>query len=384
MRPVLLVIGNPGCRRVGFWKAAAPRLGWPRVDFLAYADLLQHRPIRIEPGAVVRIESPGGDWQTFKLLLENGREPAEREGYPTLDARTIDQLEYERGWLVRPRQAHLGYLRLLHTLDVRLREADAAVMQGVGAIERCFDKPACQAHLAHHGVPIPLALGSPRSYEEMRILARDHGRVMVKLAHGSGGAGCVALHYAAGRARGVTTVAEVVTNGEVRLYHSKRPRYLTSETEIASLVNRLCVERVQLESWLPKAHWQGRNFDLRIVTIDGVPRHTVVRSASSIFTNLTLGNSRGDLAGVVRRMGDEAWRRLRHTAATVAAAFPDAFTLGIDVLLRPDWRRHDVLEVNAFGDLLLNQLDEGDDTYTAALRAWQRRYPSATLEATAS
>lgn len=384
MTPTLQVIGNPGCRRVGFWKDAASRLGWAGVDVLTYADLLQNRPIRIDPSAVVRIESPGGDWQTFKLLLENGRIPAECENYPVLDAKAIECLEYERGWIIRPRQAHLGYLRLLQNLDAHLRNASAKVMQGIGEIALCFDKPACQARLAQRGVPIPLALGSPRSYEEMRPLARAHGRVMLKLAHGSGGAGCVALHYAGGRARGVTTVVEVATRGEVQLYHSKRPRYLTGEAEIAPLVDRLCVERVQLERWLPKAQWQGRNFDLRIVTIDGVPRHSMIRSSASIFTNLTLGNGRGDLAGVVRRMGRDAWQQLRHTAATVAAAFPGALTLGIDLLIRPDWQRHDVLEVNAFGDLLLNQLDEGDDTYTAALRAWQQRATSGVLEATAS
>jgi hypothetical protein len=194
---------------------------------------------------------------------------------------------------------------------------------------------------------------------------------MVKLAHGSGAAGCVAIHYANGTARGITTVAQMQVNGEPRLYHSKRSIHLSRELEIAALVDLLCIEGVQVEVWLPKARWQGRNIDLRIVTIDGKPRHAVVRSSTSIFTNLTVGGKRGDLTDIINRMGPEAWESVRATCATVAAAFPASFTLGIDVLIRPDWQRHNVLEVNAFGDLLLGQLDRGEDTYTATLNAWQ-------------
>jgi hypothetical protein len=381
MKPHLVVIGNPGCRRVAYWKAAAARLYWPEIEVLSFADLCQNGAADFPPGAVIRIESPGGDWDSFKRLLKFGIVAAEREGYPALDEGAIDRLEYERGWLVRPRQAHLGFLRLLETLERYRIRSGATAMQSIAEIAVCFDKPACQAHLALQGVPIPVPLGSPRTYDELRALARSERRVMVKWAHGSGAAGCVAIHYANGRACGITTVVQMTVGGEERLYFSKRPVYLPNESAIASVVDRLCVDRVQLEVWLPKARLQGRNIDLRIVTIDGEPRHSVVRSSASVFTNLTLGNGRADLSVVIRRMGPPAWQRLQATCAAAAAAFPNSFTLGIDILVRPDWRRHEVLEVNAFGDSLLNQFDQGEDTYTATLNAWHRRHESVLLEA---
>jgi hypothetical protein len=55
-----------------------------------------------------------------------------------------------------------------------------------------------------------------------------------------------------------------------------------------------------------------------------------------------------------------------------ARVFPGCYSLGIDLLLKPDYRRHVVLEINAFGELLLNQLDEGENTYTAILSSWKR------------
>jgi hypothetical protein len=103
-----------------------------------------------------------------------------------------------------------------------------------------------------------------------------------------------------------------------------------------------------------------------------VPCHVLARTSASPFTNLTLGNRRGDTANIARRVGSAAWQHLENTCARVAAAFPRSFTLGIDVLIRPDFQQHAVLEVNAFGDLLLNQLVAGEDTYTATLAAWER------------
>jgi hypothetical protein len=59
---------------------------------------------------------------------------------------------------------------------------------------------------------------------------------------------------------------------------------------------------------------------------------------------------------------------VRSLCGASARAFSRCASLGIDVLLSPDLRAACVIEVNAFGDLLPNVLDRGDDTYTAALR----------------
>jgi hypothetical protein len=220
---------------------------------------------------------------------------------------------------------------------------------------------------------VPASYGTVRNYAEVRAHLRCRNRLMVKLAHGSGAAGCVALHACNGRVRALTTVAEITVDGEARLYHSKRVRQLLDESAIAALIDRLCVEKIQVEEWLPKARWEGRNFDLRVVTIDGVPRHRLVRSSSSIFTNLTLGSRRGELAALGDRVEAAIWPGVQQTCAAVARLFPSCLTLGIDVLVRPGLLRHNVLEVNAFGDLLLHVLDQGQDTYTAALAAWQSK-----------
>jgi glutathione synthase/RimK-type ligase-like ATP-grasp enzyme len=376
MSPTLVVVGNPGCRRVAFWGAAAERLGWPPTRLVAYADLLRGRTTladHIQPGDVLRYETAADQWETFKLLLKHGAEPARRDGYPALTDEQVDALNYVRGLLIAPRQAYLGFVRLLRTLDADLAGRDIDRLHTAEEIAVCFDKERCQERLARARLPIPRRTNQVWSHWELWPLVRAQGRLMVKLANGSGGAGCIALHAHRGRLRALTTVAEVRADGDSRLYHSKRVRHLTDESEIAALVDRLAIEKIHVEAWLPKARWNGENFDLRVVTIGGEPRHAVARASRSVFTNLTLGNRRGDVQAIARRMGPAAWQELRDTAAGVARALPTSFTLGIDILVRPDWRRHAVLEVNAFGDLLLGALDRGEDTYTATLAAFQQR-----------
>jgi hypothetical protein len=375
MKRRLVIVGNPGCRRVAFWQAAAARRGWPTAKVVTYADVLTGQTRladHLGPGALVRLESAAENWDVFKLLLKHGLPAAGQEGYPVLDGPDIERLEYERGWLITPRQCYLGFTRLAHTLTGEVEASEAAALNHGAEIAVCCDKSRCQERLGQAGVSIPVSFGPARDYGEVRARHRGAERIMVKLAHGSGAAGGVALHWSRGRVRALTTMVELSVHGQRRLYCSKRIHALIDELEIAALVDRLCVERVQVEEWLPKARWEGRNFDLRLVTIAGVARHALVRTSASPFTNLTLGNRRGDLAAIIERMGPAAWQLLRDTCKCVAGAFPRSFTLGVDVLVRPDFQRHAVLEVNAFGELLLNQLDAGEDTYTATLAAWER------------
>jgi hypothetical protein len=47
--------------------------------------------------------------------------------------------------------------------------------------------------------------------------------------------------------------------------------------------------------------------------------------------------------------------------------FPHSLYAGIDLHIAPDFRRHNVLEVNAFGDLLPDVFCDGLDTYETEL-----------------
>jgi hypothetical protein len=191
--------------------------------------------------------------------------------------------------------------------------------------------------------------------------------VFVKPAHGSSASGVVALATAAGKARATTSV-ELVRPG--RLYNSLRVRDYRDEADIASIVDALAPDGLHVERWLPKAALGGRVVDLRVVVTAGRATHVVVRSSHVPMTNLHLGGRRGDLSALRRAAGEAAYGSAMATCERAAACFPGSLHVGVDLMFSPDWRRHAVAEVNAFGDLLPGLLSAaGRDTYAEQVHA---------------
>jgi hypothetical protein len=73
-------------------------------------------------------------------------------------------------------------------------------------------------------------------------------------------------------------------------------------------------------------------------------------------------------------MGEKAWAATRRTCAQVmTGCFGDSLYGGIDLRVAPDYRRHTVLEVNAFGDLLPGVMSDGLDTYASEISEFIRQ-----------
>jgi hypothetical protein len=162
-------------------------------------------------------------------------------------------------------------------------------------------------------------------------------------------------------------------NGETRLYNSRKIRQYTEREAIADIINILCAEGVQVEEWLPKARLQNRQFDVRVVVIDGEAQHVVVRLGHSPMTNLHLGNERTNLDALLTKVKPDNWEEMKRTCEAAAALFPNSLYCGIDLLIRPDYQQHAILEINAFGDLLPGTTWNGFDTYTSEVQAMLKK-----------
>jgi hypothetical protein len=370
-----VVVGNPGCRRVVLFQEALARCRLPPAALVPYVDLIAGRAALeqvVGPGTVVRLESPGRDFEVEKALLAAGADEADADGPTRIGRRAAAGLAFDKGRIWYPRQWYLGYRATLSRLDEQLsrcppharthQPADVAVL---------FDKCRCQELFARHGIPVPRGLGPVRSFEELHERMRRTGcrRVFVKVAHGSSASGVVAYQTSGARQLALTTVEMVRRDGEVRLYNSRRIRRYDTPADVAALIDALAREGVRVEEWVPKAGFDGHVFDLRVVVIAGKARHVVVRMSRGPMTNLHLLNRRGDLSAALGRMAPDAWEAARQTCERAAAVFPDGLHLGVDLLIASGFRRHAVLEGNAFGDLLPGVLSEGMDTYEAEVRA---------------
>jgi hypothetical protein len=369
--PSFVVLGNPGGRRVGLFQAALANLGLPPVEVVSYANLLAGRDTLervVRRGSIVRIESPGRDFEVQKAILAAGAGVADEAGPTRISREQALRLPFDKGRILYPRQWFLGFRETLRLVRQQLASCpEHAVMNSPADVEVMFDKRPCQELFARRGIPVPRPLGVVRSFAELRrrMKEADQRRVFVKLAHGSSACGTVAYETDGRHQQATTTVEMVRHNGELRLYNSRRIPHYQRPADIAALIDALAREGVQVEEWIRKPRLADQEFDFRVVVIAGKARHVVVRLSRTPMTNLHLLNQRADLALVLPHMGAAAWSDARQSCEAAAAAFPGCLYTGVDVTFAAGYRRHAVLEINAFGDLLNNVLCNGVDTYTA-------------------
>jgi hypothetical protein len=369
-----VIIGNPENRRVKFFQEALASRGQSPALVLSYIDLLTGRRSvdEIPRRCLVRIDSPGENFLVEKLLLAAGRDAAAEEGSPVIDGRQIDQLPEDPGRILFPRQWFLGYCHsLLHWQRCLAQRNDIRFLSQPRDIALMFDKQNCHRQCQIAGLPVPQSLSSVRNFDDLmnQMESRKLERVFVKLAHGSSASGVVAFYRRGDRLEAITSAELVQENGTTLLYNSLKIRRYTTIDNIRAVVDALAPHRVHVEEWLPKASLAGRVCDLRVVVISRDPQHMVVRTSRTPLTNLHLGNRRGNLEELLRRVSIAQQEALAKTCRTAAMLCPETIQVAVDILFTPGFRRHSLLEINAFGDLLPRVECAGKNTYEAQIDA---------------
>ncbi|WP_427925276.1 STM4014 family protein [Streptomyces sp. cg40] len=349
------MVGNPENRRVSLFAEAVRAAGLPAPRVVAWTDVLRAGGADFAADEFVRVDSPGENPEVDRLL-RGAADPTRVEGSARWYARFTAALRTLRG-------------------GIPLADPDDLAV--------LFDKRTCHAVLDAAGVPVPESPTSGargarvRGWDDVRALMREHRmpRLFVKPAHGSSASGVLAVETAGGGRIRATTSVETGLDGA--LHNSLRVRRYHDERDVARIVDALAPDGLHLERWVPKASQAGRAADLRVVVVAGRATHVVVRTSRGPLTNLHLGGSRGDLAGVRQAVtaAGARWSDVLDVCERAASCFPRTLCVGVDLLPAVDWRRAFVGEVNAFGDLLprLTGLPgsgaEGLDTYGAQVAA---------------
>lgn len=365
------LIANPDNRRAGYFVEACRKFGAePRI--ISWLSYLSDRDCELPEADLLRIESPGENFEVERALIALGADDCRAEGrFPCLAEG--QPLSGEPGVIQFQRQWFLGFSQVLDRLSEKLQTRTALrVMNTPEDIRVMFDKIATIERLTAAGVPTPEFLGRPANYGhfiELLDLARCN-RAFLKPAHGSSASGVVAFERSGSRMRATTSALLERTGSNVRLRNVLGLRRYEELAEITDLVNAVAAENAIAERWFPKASFQGKVFDLRVVVIGGSASHIVVRTSRSPITNLHLGNRRGDVEAVREYLGDARWRKALAIAEQAAAVFPQSLYMGVDLMVGTRADSYAVAEVNAFGDLLPNVFDkDGNDTYDAELKA---------------
>jgi glutathione synthase/RimK-type ligase-like ATP-grasp enzyme len=360
----LAIIGNPENRRVTTFCETAERLGYAGTVVMSYADWLCGKPLANLPqGSILKIDSPGENEFVRKMLIARGDFREKNTGMPAFGA-----IGHMRTW-------YAGYCNWLDEAAAMMRVRRVTAMNQPEDIKLQFDKNRCQSHLQQQGVPVPFRLPAVADYDDLVEKMRQHSllKVFIKPVHASSASGVIAFRKMRDKVQAVTSAEMVEGQDRMELYNSLTVRTYTSELQIAKLINRIMQENVLVEEWLPKATLNSRFFDLRILTIAGKARHTVIRTSRHPMTNLHLGNRRGDMQEFINCIGEEKLQTAKTLAEKAAAVLPSSLYSGIDILVTANLCDMFVLEMNAFGDLLPQLTDAGETCYEAQIHAMAAR-----------
>jgi hypothetical protein len=306
-----VLIGNPENRRVHFFQRALARFGQAPATVISWIDVLRDLGYLegvLKPEIVLRIDSPGENFEVDKFFLKFGEnEPDEFGTPPRISRNEIDRLVLEKGRILHPRQWYLGFRKILREIQKMMQTVPGIrVTHPPSDVEIMFDKRLCHQRCIKHAVPVPFHFERVDSFNELieKMVSAHVNRVFVKLANGSSASGVIAFETNGRHVQAHTSVELVQTQRDVKLYNSLKIRRYRNIQDICDIVNAICREGVHIERWMPKAGWQGHRCDVRVVTVAGTAQHAVLRLSKSPMTNLHLGNRRGNLSEFISHLGE--------------------------------------------------------------------------------
>ena len=364
----IVILGPRTGRRADALVAAAARRNVP-VTAIGY-DAFAGDPVclaeQLKHGTVLRFESPDENPAAFRALYLAGAGRAEREGCPVLSEAELAAACGGDG-IGSPTQLAYGIEALTTRAAGIARDQGATLSSDPHSIALSYDKTACNRHLAAAGIPVPPPLPATEDFDAfMDQLASVPGRrAFVKLRHGAGAAGTLAIARGPGGQLAAYTALRL--DGD-RVRAGASVERLTDHRQIARIAAALWPLGIHAEQWIAKAGVDGRTADLRMVcTRSGAP-FGVLRLSRSPITNLHLQADRAPAERLFDLMAPEAVEAVQHTCARVMHQIPGAGMLGIDVAVHADLARHSVLEVNAFGDHIRSVRIDGETPQDRQLR----------------
>jgi hypothetical protein len=334
------------------WRVVVPRLG--NLDGLPAFD----RP------ALVRMDSPGRDFEVKRLLLQAGATPDSAADWTTIADR--------KGHLASPRTLYAGFARVLAGLRSsfnarpHLRPLSCPL-----AVAELFDKNATSARLEAAGIPCPPSLSPPSAAEQLltELRSRRWPSAYVKIASSSSASGIAVVHALDEPPWAITSVVRLPDG-----WYSSRRLYRPVGQELDELLTFLLGEGACVQRGIPMAQMDGQNFDVRVVVIHGRPEFTVFRLSSQPMTNLHLGGRRGDPVRCRANIPTRSWLDALDHCVEAAQLYPCA-AVGVDLLFERGYLRHYLLEINAFGDFFPGLTDaRGRSVHSVEIETSARRF----------
>lgn len=277
-----------------------------------------------------------------------------------------------------------GYEEDLCSLERQAKSDSIAFLNHPLAIMTLLDKRLCKKILAQRGLPVTDVVGrEPMSeaihtMEELLELMKEEAvcQVFIKPVYGSGALGVSAFRIQPRTGRMVlyTCVAWEETGG---LVNTKRLVRLSDRDKICKVLDALLQMDCIVERWYAKAKYQGDTYDLRAVVQDGRMDILLARLSKGPITNLQLNNH--PLAIEALQLSSDIIEQIEKLCKEAMTCFTGLRSAGIDLLLERGSLRPRIIEMNAQGDLIYQDIYGQNKIYChqiEMIKAWFDRADS--------
>lgn len=249
-----------------------------------------------------------------------------------------------------------GYHRELLALTHQAEELVITWFNTPSAIAALLDKRSCKAVLKEQGLPVTQSF--PHMPLKMEALLEEMKRaqvcqIFIKPNYGSGALGVSAFRIQPRTGKMVLYTCAAFDE-EDRLVNTKRLVRLSDPKQIEHILQALLSLDCVIERWYQKAQYQGCSYDLRAVVQDGRMDFLLGRLSKGPITNLQLNNRPLDIKELA--LPDQILEEIECLCVQAMKCFPGLRSAGIDLLLERGSLKPRIIEMNAQGDLIYQDI----------------------------
>ena len=269
---------------------------------------------------------------------------------------------------------YMGQLAALDALEVKLKQdiigkRSIAFLNTPLAITTLLDKRICKQRLMQAGLSVTEAVGENiLPYKEKQntewlfdvMRSQRIVQVFIKPLKGSGAAGVSAFRWQHTTGQMALYTCALLCEG-TGLSNTKRLRRFSDPKEIIPLLDQILGMGCIVERWYAKAQYQGFSYDIRVVVQDGTVDFMLGRLSKGPITNLHLNNHALDIAAL--GLPERVLADVISLCQKSVVCFPHLRSAGIDILLQKGSLKPRIIEMNAQGDLIYNDIYNANCIY---------------------
>ncbi len=227
-----------------------------------------------------------------------------------------------------------------------------------------------QDSLLIHGEMIKNCRRKQNAEALMTLMEKERvHQVFIKPNKGSGAAGVAAFRIQPATGQ-MALYTCCLLHPEFGLVNTKRLRRLSEPDEIFPLLEAVLQMNCLVERWYAKPQYQGFSYDLRAVFQEGKMDFLLARLSRGPITNLHLNNH--PVSAAQLGLPASVMESVFHTCQRAMECFQGLRSAGIDLLLEKGSQEPRIIEMNAQGDLIYQDIYNQNRIYDHQVEIMKR------------